>query len=398
MKSDQARRRALLAALSALTPSDVETDLLLACVGEHEAAAHAWRRFVSAVPRPDELFRADTGRRKRLAPLLLRGLKGAGVDLPSHLATVLRTATVREDLRAAEYYRIAGELTDALTEAGIPFVMMGGAALGLAEYDEPALRHSHELDLLVGPGDQGSAVEALERRGLYRRPQDRPRLWTTLRHRTGMPVRLKTRMFGLPAYRSDWGEVRARARTVRLRGRDVAIPGRVDAMLRTATDAAYRPGSASLHWATDLVRLSAGLDSSGWMDVTASGLRSGTALPTAILLAYVRDALGAPVPDDGALRLLETIDPVARDAALYAARKGPGGGAKALLSRVEAVGDRARVARWLALPSPDFLRVMEPGIRGDAGAAWYAHHRVRRAIHWIKPGRSRAPREALQRS
>jgi hypothetical protein len=386
-----------MAALSALIPSELETDLLLSCVAEPGRAAEAWSRFLTAVPRPDELFRADTGRRKRLAPLLLQGLKRAGVELPPYLATVLRTATMREGLRAQAYYRIAGELTEALAKAGIPHMMMGGGALGLSEYDDPALRHSHELDLLVGPRGRALAVEALEQRGLRRRPEDRHRLWTTLRHRTGMPVRLKTRLFGLPVYRTDWGEVWARARTIQLRGRDVVIPGRVDALLRTATDAAYRPGSTSLHWATDLVRLSAGLDAAQWADVAASGRRSGTALPTTILLAYARDVLGASVPDGGDLRLLETIDPVARDAALYAARKGPGGGAKALLSRVD-VRDRVRVARWLALPDPEFLRAMEPEGPPDAGLAWYARHVARRATRWVRPGRSREPRAALQRS
>jgi hypothetical protein len=76
-------------------------------------------------------------------------------------------------------------------------------------------------------------------------------------------------------------------------------------------------------------------------------------------LEFLADALGAGVPDalrgamaDAAMR----VTALERDRALYAARAASGDGGFDQVRRGSSVPARARLLRWLLLPSPSYMR------------------------------------------
>jgi hypothetical protein len=308
------------------------------------------------------------------------------VDLSGYLATVLRTSTFRESLRSDVFLRICGDLTAALHEENVPFMVMGGAAHGLASYPDPSLRHSHELDLLVRADHASRAEAVLLGRGLRRRHARQGQRWTTLVHETDMPVRLTTSLYPLPVYRSDWAAVSDRSALVRLGGLNVSVPGLADSLVQTSVDASYRPHRASLLWAADLLMISRAISDDAWQGVVDVAAASGTCLPVRVMLSYAREALEAPIPttvlDELATRW--SGDAVLRDTALSRATKGLEGGAASLLSRVESLEDRLLVARWLACPSPGFAKRLH-GIEGaGASARWYGRRFVRGVVGLLR--------------
>ncbi len=103
-----------------------------------------------------------------LGPLLYGRLRGLGV-LPPAAEEPLRQAYYANAARNA---RILHELEAALRRletALIPVLLLKGAALALAVYENPALRPLGDLDLLVRPADADAALAALA--GLGYRPQ-----------------------------------------------------------------------------------------------------------------------------------------------------------------------------------------------------------------------------------
>ena len=97
---------------------------------------------------------------KAFLPLLLRATQKHGVKVDAAFLTVLRTATLREELRTNTYKRICRDVFLALSDQIIPTIVLGGAALADTVYADPALRHSHDIDVLI-PEVQFSRTESL---------------------------------------------------------------------------------------------------------------------------------------------------------------------------------------------------------------------------------------------
>lgn len=95
--------------------------------------------------------------RHRVEPLVGHGLTGAGLAVPESLAALIeaqRAASLRD---IGETLRIAA----ALASAGITHRFLKGAALGVASYGSPLLKHSWDVDLLVLPRDAVAAAAVL---------------------------------------------------------------------------------------------------------------------------------------------------------------------------------------------------------------------------------------------
>ena len=76
---------------------------------------------------------------KSLLPLLFGALRRNGVAVDEAFLTVLRTASLREELRAKTYRRICRDVFAAFSTAGIPAIVLKGVALADTVYAAAAL-------------------------------------------------------------------------------------------------------------------------------------------------------------------------------------------------------------------------------------------------------------------
>src|SRR5687768_39468 len=139
--------------LRVVLPTDRETWLLRACLQSGQAARSAWQTWRSLTNlSPAELVR-DDGALKGLLPLLFTSLRQNQVPLERELLTILRTAHLREELRAESFRRIYEATLAQLARAEIPSLLLKGAALAATVYPSAALRHTHDVEILVRRDD-----------------------------------------------------------------------------------------------------------------------------------------------------------------------------------------------------------------------------------------------------
>lgn len=100
-----------------------------------------------------------------VAPLLHAHLTAAGVALPRDADRALRALVLRHRLMARVRGRALREVLAAFGAAGVPVVVLKGAALAHLLYPAPYLRPMHDLDLLVAPADALRAQRLLADRG-----------------------------------------------------------------------------------------------------------------------------------------------------------------------------------------------------------------------------------------
>src|SRR5438105_886512 len=181
-------------ALEALLPTPGQTLLLRACLQRGPLGHAAWRAWSSAEGGLAVALAGDADPLKGLLPLLYWQLQRNSGQLGPADATVLRSAHLREELRARAYHQACHDLLGALNNAPTAVIVLKGAALAALAYPEPHLRHSRDLDLLVREVDLARAAEALARRGCQPLPDTVPgHADPELRHPSGLVVRLHSR-------------------------------------------------------------------------------------------------------------------------------------------------------------------------------------------------------------
>jgi hypothetical protein len=343
-------------ALGAVLPDRRQTLLLRACLRGGEDAAAAWAAWRAGGGDLRSALGADRGP-KHLAALLHQGLRSAGVEADRNTLTVLRTAAVREELRAATLDRIAADALTALREAGTEVLVARGAALAAGAYPGPGLRHCHDLDLLVDPRLRDRAAGAVVAAGVVS-AERRDSHTTVLTHQTGVELRLHSRLFPIPWYDDELAGVLRRGVPVTVGGVAARMPGPADMLLHVCVHAVCCARPWQLSWAPDAwftLRRWPELD---WGQLLATARITRVQLPLQVTLSWLARELGAPVPQavlgelaaDGARASAGD-----RDVALalaWAARRRGGGGSTARRTRRGALA----FARWALLPSPAYLR------------------------------------------
>lgn len=86
-----------------------------------------------------------------LAPLVSYHLKRAGIELPTRVRRELLGVTMVHGAANRTRFRMLGEILDAFDRAGIPVIVLRGAALAHLLYPSGALRPLDNIDLLVAP-------------------------------------------------------------------------------------------------------------------------------------------------------------------------------------------------------------------------------------------------------
>ncbi len=349
----------LAGALRGMLPGPDETHLLRAILHRGHSARMAWDAFRGPERDLPGLFRTDTGNRKRLGPLLLASIRENALEADPALLTVLKTATLREDLRVDAYRHIARHVYRALLDASVPFVVLRGAALMETVYAQPSFRHSHDIDLLLPHDAIEAAAAALRAAGLV---DAAPPAWDhgrALRHATELPVLLLRRVFRIPFYRGDHADVAPNGRSWALDGVGPLMrPDATDALLQALVRASSSGGRASLVWAVDAWTLVHGNESVDWPAFEDRARVARAELPVATLLEYLVRELEAPVPADLPDRLTASVDGtrgMRRDVALSGVRRARGDHPDLERRAPMPVAHRWTRLRWELFPSREYL-------------------------------------------
>jgi len=378
--------------LSVLRPPPEHTLLLRACLLDAAAGRAAWEEWRARVGGVKAFFSAETFGLKRLLPLLGAALQRAGATLEPELRAYLHVAQTHEMLRRQHFDRIAGAALDALVAGSVACIALQGVALAADAYPAWALRHSHDVDVLVRREDLARAAALLGAIGVGPPTAlDRAGRHLRLVHAAALPIVLHSEPFRLPCFAPPLSALWTRSRPAARAG--VGGLAAADALLHVCGQAACSPGRDSLQWACDASFLLARHPDLDWDGLIETARAARLALPLSVLLGYLADELAAPARDRLCAAAADA-DSVTVECALLGAHAAPRVRYRDLLRAGRTWPMRAFVARWIALPSPASLRAA--GLVESAAElpGFYARRALRFAARMVSPRRTtgRAPR------
>lgn len=360
-RSEPAPHSPLLAeTLSVILPTARETVILRACLLAGEPGHRAWQAWREQMGDAVRGQARDERVLKRLRPMLYAALRRNRLTASKGLETSLRMAYVREELRMSAYRRVCAGVLSSLAEAGVPTIVLRGAALGGTVYGDWALRHTHDVDLLVREDDLDRSVHALAGTGCERPagPSLAGEGDVTLKHSSGLPVALHSRLFR-PAYANgNLAAMWARGRSQAFDGVAARVLSPADSLLHVCGHAAFWPSRALLLWVCDAWQIVDKHPNLDWTILLDEASRRHLALPLYVALRYLATELDAPIPPTvlGRLAAEADADALGREGALHGALAAPNVGVGALLPRVGDWRARGLLLKWLLLPSPAYLR------------------------------------------
>jgi hypothetical protein len=281
-------------------PGAQDTAFLRACIREGEAgqtAWDAWRRSAAPGGEDAEIVRALAARNV-FAPLLGWNLTRNGVELSPRLSTYLRSAAVTEELRCLKYRDICGGALQALADAGVPCLVLKGAALSERSYPSPFLRHNGDIDLLLRQNDLARAARVLVEQGWRR---GRVASLVELHHRhtpplvhpSGLPLDLHRRL-AAGFYRVPYEQLWARSVETKIAGAHARMLSAADNLLHVCLHAVG--GRRGLQWVVDagwLIERPRDLD---WGVFLAATRLSRASIPVHAALQYLADHMALDVP------------------------------------------------------------------------------------------------------
>jgi hypothetical protein len=237
--------------------------------------------------------------------------------------------------------------------------LLKGAALAETVYAHPALRHSHDIEILIPDAELSEVRSSLEPLGFGvsgRKAAARDSL--ELVHESGLPLVLRRELFEVPFYNAIAAAVAARAELTDLLGTRVRVLSPADALLHGCGHAFHSPGRESQRWILDawfLIARRRGLD---WEALVRTAADARLSVPLATLLTYLARDLSAPIPP-GVLADVTAraaaADSIDGELALFAARSTGRALFRTLLRRERSVAGRLRILRWMLLPSRAYL-------------------------------------------
>ncbi|MCS6910326.1 MAG: nucleotidyltransferase family protein, partial [Anaerolineales bacterium] len=146
-------------------PSPEHELLLKAGLLRDERALAAWRAWTARVRLPDDAVDSAT---YRLLPLVYHNLIALGLGDTS--LALLRGIHRRTWYENQMRLRSLAELLNRFREAGMPTLVLKGAALALRYYDNVGLRPMDDVDLMVPTERAAEAIALLHRLGWRERP------------------------------------------------------------------------------------------------------------------------------------------------------------------------------------------------------------------------------------
>jgi hypothetical protein len=355
--------RFLRSALRIILPTETETELLRAILHSGEEGRRAWQDWCRRAGNPLTAFERMHSAQKGLIPLVHLAVIRNAVNIESAVASFLRAAHFREELRGNAYRRILRETLVALGANGPSPVVLRGCALGDTVYDSPDARHSHGINLLLHDADLARGADRLRSIGFKpargrqgSRGSAVPLSW---RHTAGLPLELHTQLFDLPYYAAPMSGVWSRTRPLPGLEPVASMLAPEDALLHVCGNSAYSATRTSLRWVCDawlLIARHSELDWKLFLD-DAEAMKLG--LPLSIMMRYLAEALDASVPAE-ILASLDALADGADSVACEIAVLGTLGGAHARMRRMIVTAPdwsaRFSLLRCLLAPSPACMR------------------------------------------
>lgn len=350
-------------------PRDVDLLFLRSIFGRGDVARAAWIEWKSIVADPLEALSARGRPPRSFLPLVHDALERNRIEEEAKLLTLVRSALLTERLRVERFGAIAHDALGALAGEEIVPIVLKGAATGPVYYREPAHRHAHDLEILVGPGGRRPAVRVLERTG-FRRARTTATGETLLVDASGLPVRVHAslRPVGL--------ELDTRRSTVEraLYGVPCRVLSRSASLLHTLLHALQSPSRSSLRWIGDVAMLIGDGSAIDWEEFVEKARATDAALAVRLQLGALGEALGLPVPPTLHSSLAPGSKRSARAARRFAVERGWAGSVTAwrrLFVAAGGVGLRLALIRALIVRPPFVVtrrvdRMME---RGEPGGA-----------------------------
>ena len=100
-----------------------------------------------------------------VAPLMYWNFKDSALPVPEQTFKYLQGEYYKTYARNTLLYQELGRILQALDEAGIPVIVLKGAALAVTVYEDIGLRPMTDLDLLVLPSDLEQAIIKIKQSG-----------------------------------------------------------------------------------------------------------------------------------------------------------------------------------------------------------------------------------------
>lgn len=353
--------------LAVLCPSEDDTALLTACLKNGEEARSAWNAWRSRRDASADHLRTELAARRNLMPLLERSVARNGLRVESELVDYIRAAVLREELRTERFRRIAAGVLTGVQRAGATPYVSRGVALATTVYDAWAHRHCHDLDILVAADQLDCAAAGLKSTGLRQidvreaarlRGAGHMAADAVLHHESGLYVVLHTRPFGptfydVPVARFMEGGERACIDDVAVR-----IPSAEALLVHVLGHATYSSAGRNLRWVTDAWQLSIRRPDIDWDEFAKRLDASRLTLPVSVLLHYLAE-FGMVIPRElleDARQRASTAPAIAQDVALGGALAACGGDLALLWRCARSPRGRARLVRWMAAPTPAYVR------------------------------------------
>jgi putative nucleotidyltransferase-like protein len=381
---------ALADALSTLLPGLNQTKLLRACLYRGAAGQAAWSAWRDSVETAGQSGEPGPASPRSKLMLLAAAQSEQALPAPPALLTTLRTAALRAELRSQTFFAIHSQLQQALVAAGIRPVVLRGTALAATTYARPALRHCHDLDLLVPLAEQERAAAVLLAAGLQPGGEPTGPGSRGFTHPSGLPVVLHGRLFSLDYANSAQAAMVARAEPAEPLKQALALAP-ADALLHVLGHAALAPRRPGSLWPIDAWLLISGQPDLNWTGLVETARVCRLTLPVFNLLRYLADELAAPVPSGVLEQLANHVpDALEREGALFGAQAAGGWSYPGFLRRAGSWRARAAVLQWLLLPSPAYLAAVGNDCRPDRLPLYYVE-RLLRQVERELAGRTRRP-------
>ncbi|HUB76957.1 MAG TPA: nucleotidyltransferase family protein [Solirubrobacteraceae bacterium] len=324
-------------------PTARQRELIIAATAPGERAAEAWQRWL----RGGDLLDIDQPS-YRLLPLLWRNRTAAGIAA-EHLA--LLRGCYRQSLWSVHRTLAAGmTAVDSLDAAGVPVMLLKGAAILASNPPHIGIRPMADVDLLVPRPDAARAVRALQAGGwdsvhgllapigvwhavdLVRAEHERVDLhWSA----TSVP--------------GDDRAVWADARRATLLERSVLVPSPTFQLLTTCVHGVgFDP--APVRWIADALLILGGRDQIDWPALLEEAVTRHVAVALGQALRELAGRFDAPVPDRVVRALSRRLAPGER--AAQRAAGGSGRGADYVVElqryrRLRAIGDPDRAGSFV---------------------------------------------------
>lgn len=255
-------------------------------------AWRCWRRLEPSLV--DALKAERTDALAATLPFLDDVVTRHGLSLDGDERVRVRTASLRESLRADAYAAVLGPLLERMNASGVEHLVLGGRPLAELLHGNASLHHSGAIDLLVKPRDLEAALHEMRSAGMHDagRAGDAP--WSRWRwlDASGLAVTLATTTLAHPVYRIDEDAVWEQAVAVRSVGRTVAVPALHHQLALLAVRGAWTGASRSLLWLLDaatVLHLGDRLDEG---ELVESALRGHHALPLLAVLRWLQQTIG----------------------------------------------------------------------------------------------------------